>query len=242
MTLLLLAGTQEAKQIAWGLSDAGIPVLASLAGATRNPQPLPVPTRIGGFGGEDGFRSELKAQGITAVIDATHPFATEITARTARICADINMPYAQVLRPPWSPSAHDSWTTIDSPEDAAQHLPEGSVVFLGTGRQTLGQYANVAGCRILVRAIDPPDAPLPFENGEFIIGRPPFTLDSEMALFKQLGVTHLVVKNAGGLGGFSKLEAARQLQIPVLMIARPKPLDVMRFDTAQDVLLWASEL
>jgi precorrin-6A/cobalt-precorrin-6A reductase len=83
MTVLLLAGTGDAKRIAWGLTDTSVKVVASLAGATRHPEPLPVPTRIGGFGGEDGFRDYLEANKITAVLDATHPFAHLISARTA---------------------------------------------------------------------------------------------------------------------------------------------------------------
>lgn len=242
MTLLLLAGTKEAKQIAWGLADKGMPVLASLAGATRQPEPLPVPTRIGGFGGEDGFKQEITARGITAVLDATHPFATAITDRTARLCKQIGLPYAQVVRPAWTPTLDDNWQEITAPQDAANYLPPDAVVFLATGRQTLAQFGNLEGRRILVRVIDPPIAPLPFEGGEFIIGRPPFTPQNEVDLFRSLGVTHLVVKNAGGTGGRAKLEAARELGLPVLMIRRPEMPDVVHFSTAQDALLWIAEL
>lgn len=242
MTLLLLAGTKEAKQIAWGLADSGKSVLASLAGATRSPDPLPVPTRIGGFGGEDGFREALARHDIRAVLDATHPFATQISARTARLCQDMGMPYAQVLRPPWAAQADDDWTQIKSPEDAAQHIPDNAVVFLATGRQTLAQYSNLVGRRVLVRVIDPPTAPLPFEGGEFVIGRPPFSVRSEMDLFTNLGVTHLVVKNAGGTGGRAKLDAARRLGLPVLMIQRPDISNVARFETVQDALAWVAAL
>lgn len=242
MTLLLLAGTNEAKRIAWGLADTGVPVLASLAGATRDPDPLPVPTRIGGFGGEDGFRAELQAQGIRAVLDATHPFATHITERTARICKDIGLPYAQVVRPAWRAQAHDNWHEVDTPEDVAQHLPADAVVFLATGRQTLARYKPLEGRRILVRVIDPPTTPLPFEGGEFIIGRPPFTVESEVKVFGTLGVTHLVVKNAGGTGGQAKLDAARELGIPVILIRRPATPNVRQFKSVQDALLWVAEV
>ncbi len=242
MTLLLLAGTNEAKQIAWGLTDVGIPVLASLAGATRHPEPLPVPTRIGGFGGEDGFRQEVSSRGITAVLDATHPFAADISNRTARICAELGLPYGQVVRAPWTPEFGDNWINISTPEAAQKHLPLDAVVFLATGRQTLGQYCNLEGRKLLVRVIDPPTAPLPFEGGEFIIGRPPFSVENEVALFRSLGVTHLVVKNAGGSGGRAKLDAARLLGLPVLLIQRPPNPDVRQFTTAQEAVSWATKL
>ena len=98
MKVLLLAGTAEARELAARLADAGIPALASLAGATRRPEPLPLPTRVGGFGGAEGFRAVLRDEGITAVIDATHPFAARITARTARICAEDGLPCLHLIR------------------------------------------------------------------------------------------------------------------------------------------------
>lgn len=221
MTLLLLAGTGEARQISWELADYHPPIIASLAGATRAPADLPVATRVGGFGGEAGFRDFLDRFDISAVIDATHPFADRITQRTARVCADLGVPYLLFRRPPWVPEAGDNWRMIAREEDAAQHIPEGATVFLGTGRQTLERFANLEGRRVICRQIDPPTAPFPFDGGEFLIGRPPFSVSREIELFEALGVDWLVVKNAGGDLSRSKLDAARQLKIPVLMLARP---------------------
>lgn len=242
MTVLLLAGTGEAKRIAWALTDTGINVIASLAGATRSPEPLPIPTRIGGFGGEDGFRAYLKDQNISAVLDATHPFADQITNRTARICAELGLPYAQLVRPPWIAEAGDDWTIIDVPEDAAAYIPANAVVFLATGRQTLTQYANLEGRRVLCRLIDPPTAPFPFEGGEFVLGRPPFSPRSEAQLFKALGVTHIVVKNAGGDGGRAKLDAARALKLPVLLLKRPEMPSATPLSNVQEAVAWVTSL
>ena len=242
MTLLLLAGTSEAKRIAWALADSGRPVIASLAGATRDPEPLPVPVRTGGFGGEAGFREELSARGITAVLDATHPFAARITDRTARVCADLRLPCLHVLRPPWTPGPGDLWTEIDREEDAAAHIRPGATVFLGTGRQTLARFANLEGCRVLCRQIDPPTSPFPFEGGEFLIGRPPFPVDRERDLFEALGVDWLVVKNAGGAASATKLHAARDLGLPVLMIRRPPPPPGRVVQTVEQAVDWVLSL
>ncbi|MBT8410794.1 MAG: cobalt-precorrin-6A reductase [Octadecabacter sp.] len=242
MSVLLLAGTAEAKRIAWGLADSGLNVVASLAGATRDPEPLPVPTRIGGFGGEAEFRAYLMENGVTAVVDATHPFASRITARTARVCAELRMPYLQVLRPVWQPEEGDRWIMIDRPEEAVAHIPKGDCVFLATGRQTIPQFANLEGRRILVRVIDPPTEPFPFEGGEFIIGRPPFPVAREKALFEALGVEWLVVKNAGGQGGRAKLDAARALGLPVVMINRAAVPDAPFVDTAEAAVAWVKSL
>ena len=242
MTLLLLAGTGEAKQIAWGLADTNIKVVASLAGVTRSPDPLPITTRIGGFGGDDGFRAYLRASAISAVLDATHPFAAQISDRTARICNDLDLPYAQVVRPEWIPKEGDNWISLSSPCDAEKHIPNGSTVFIATGRQTLAKYANLTGRRLLVRMIDPPNAPLPFEGGRFIIGRPPFTLASELMLFRSLGVTHLISKNAGGHGGRAKLDAASELGLQVMLLDRPKTADGQQLQTVQEAILWVFSL
>lgn len=242
MTLLLLAGTGEAKQIAWGLSDSGRPVVASLAGATRSPDPLPVPTRIGGFGGEAGFRTYVASHGITAVLDATHPFAVRITTRTARICRDMGLPYCHVLRPGWAAGPGDDWIWVKTPADVGEHIPSDAVVFLATGRQSLPEYAGLAAKRILARMIDPPSAPMPIAGGEFIIGRPPFSEADETALFEALQVSHLVVKDAGGRGGRAKLDAARRLGVPVILIARPAMPPADRVENMEDALRWVAAL
>lgn len=242
MTLLLLAGSGEAKRIAWALTDSGIDVVASLAGATRSPEPMPVPTRIGGFGGVAGFEAYLQEAGITAVLDATHPFASSITARTARVCAQKGLPYLYCCRPGWTQEPGDHWTDIDREEDAAALIPEGSTVFLGTGRQTLARFANLVGRRLICRQIDPPTAPFPFEGGEFLIGRPPFPVEREKELFQSLGVDWLVVKNAGGAPSRTKLTAAASLGIPVLMIRRPALPDAPCVASVDAAVGWAKSL
>lgn len=240
MTLLLLAGTGDARRIANGLS--GIDAVASLAGATREPEALGLPTRVGGFGGETGFRHYVAEAGITAVLDATHPYAARITERTAALCAEMGLPYLQFLRPGWTAERGDDWTEIAREEQAAARIPAGATVFLGTGRQTLSRFANLAGRRVICRQIDPPEAPFPFPGGEFLIGRPPFSVEDEVKLFRRLGVDFLIVKNAGGVASRTKLTAARFLQITVLMIARPPLGDWPRVGSVEDAIDWAQAL
>ena len=238
--ILLLAGTAEARAIAGGLAEAGVPVLASLAGATRDPRALPVPTRHGGFGGAEGFLRVLKDEGITRVIDATHPFAQRITDRTARLCAGAGVPYLQVLRPPWVPGEGDRWTEIATEEEAAGIVPKGATVFLATGRQGLERFAGLKGCAVICRQIDPPEGDFPFPGGRFLTGRPPFSVEAETALFRDLGVDWLVVKNAGGAASATKLTAARALGIPVLMLARPPRPGAPMVETAEEAVAWAT--
>lgn len=240
MTLLLLAGTGDARRIATQLKDRD--VIASLAGATRMPDPLPIQTRHGGFGGAEGFASYLSDHKITAVLDATHPYASHITARSAKTCQAQGIPFLQFLRPRWTPEPGDHWTEIAQEEDAALHIRPGATVFLGTGRQTLDRFSNLAGCKVICRQIDPPTGPFPFTGGEFLIGRPPFSVADEMALFQARQIDWLIVKNAGGAASRTKLTAANRLGIPVLMLARPEPGDWATVDTVEAALDWVGQL
>lgn len=237
--ILLLAGTGDARRVAVSLAERGVPLLASLAGATRQPETLPVPCRVGGFGGQAAFEAFLGEENITAVLDATHPFAHRITERTARVCAARGLPYLQLLRPPWRPGPGDRWVEIDREEDATRHIPEGAVVFLATGRQTLARFAGLAGRRLICRRIDPPEEPFPFAGGEYLVGRPPFSVADEVALFRRLAVDWLVVKNSGGAASATKLVAARELGLPVLMIRRPPRPAAPMVETVAAAVDWA---
>lgn len=237
MTLLLLAGSGQARVIAEALDQ--LSTIASLAGATRTPRQLSVPTRHGGFGGEEGFLRFLKDNKITAVLDATHPFANHISHRTARLCKSRGLPFCQYLRPKWSPETGDIWHDIEDETEVAALATKGDTIFLATGRQTLYRYENLSHCRLICRQIDPPESDFPFPNGAFLVGRPPFSIDDEIALFRRLNVDWLVVKNAGGEAPRSKLNAARVLGLPVIMIKRPQQPDCMRVTTVQDAIKWA---
>lgn len=222
MKLLLLAGTSDARRLAAQVCDlSGVEVIASLAGATRKPRALDVPTITGGFGGEAGQREYLKNNEIDAVVDATHPFAAQISVRSHRLCRAMGLAYVQLLRPAWAPQEGDQWVTVDRGEDAEAHIAKGARVFLATGRQTLPMFEGLLDRHLIFRQIDPPGQAFPYANGEFLVGRPPFSIADEIGLFKQLKIDWLVVKNAGGAASKSKLDAARALGIPVLMLNRP---------------------
>ncbi len=240
--LLLLAGTGQARELARVLADENIPAVASLAGATRAPTPLALPTRSGGFGGAQAFETYLREKSITAILDATHPFAARMSRRSARIAAALGLPYLQVLRPAWQPEPGDDWTLVADEESVAALIAPDATVFLATGRQSLIRIGPLAARRSICRQIDRPDAPYPFANGQFMIGRPPFSVAQEVALFTRLGVNQLVVKNAGGTASAIKLTAARQLAIPVLMIQRPPQPDAPRVDNCADAMTWVRGL
>ncbi len=242
MKVLLLAGSGEARALARKLAAmAGVTAVASLAGATRDPAPLALPTRRGGFGGAAAQAAYMRDQGFDAVIDATHPFASRIKARTARIAAEMGLPLVHVIRPPWRPGPGDRWTEVSDFAHAPRYIPPGAVVFLATGRGSLDAFAPLVGRRLISRQINPPDAPFPWPGGQYLVGRPPFSQADEVALFRRLEVDWLVVKNAGGEGARAKLQAARELGLPVLMLARPAPPQGAVVDSVAGALNWLAE-
>lgn len=216
--ILVLAGTAEARALCTAMAEAGIAGVASLRGAVATPGELALPVRIGGFGGEAGFRGYLAEQGITAVIDATHPFAARITDRTARVCKELGRPLCIISRSPWQPRDGDDWVNVETPEDLDRVIPRGARVLLTVGRKEIDRYRCLAGREVLVRSIDPV-ADLP-EGWRSVTARPPFREEDEAALLALTGVQWLVSKNAGGAGR-AKLDAARTAGVRVAMISRP---------------------
>ncbi|SLN41992.1 Precorrin-6A reductase [Aquimixticola soesokkakensis] len=218
--ILLLAGTSEARDIATVLAQARTPVVASLAGVTREARPLPVETVVGGFGGTAGFEDFLQARAIHAVVDATHPFARDITARTAAVCARRNLPYLRLARPAWSARTGDVWREVERLEQATVFIPKTARVMAVTGRSTLPAFAAFAPREVLFRVVDPPQDPFPYP-GRWLVGRPPLSIEDELRLMRREAVDWLVVKNAGGAGGRAKLEAARVLGVKVALLRMP---------------------
>ncbi len=247
MKILLLAGTAQSRAIAAAMEPvAGVELIASLAGITRRPHPMPCPVRIGGFGGEAGFRAYLVAEKIDAVIDATHPFAARMSQTAAAQCAALGVKHLQLLRPQWPKLPGDNWLHVADESDVAGQVPDGATVFLATGPHHVMKFSRLRNCTVICRRIDPPKKPFPFENGRYLVARPPFLLHREIALFKKLEVDWLVLRNAGGEASRPKLDAARALGIRVAMIFRPEMPTCARVDSVSRVLDqvrdWASDL
>lgn len=237
MRILVLAGTSEARALIGEISE-NHDVIASLAGVTRDPIDMGCETRVGGFGGVDGLAEYLRAEKIDAVVDGTHPFAAQMTWNAAEACERVGVRHVILQRRGWKPKDGDDWRYVEQFDEVAAIIPEGATVFLGTGRQTLDQFSGLTGRRLLCRVIDPPQRPFPFEGGEFVVGRPPFSVEEEVTFFKREKIDWLVVKNAGGTRSRSKLDAARQLGLPVVMQKRPKRPDATVVWSVEDCKAW----
>ena len=221
--LLILGGTGEAAALAHRLSKvAGLGIVTSLAGRTRAPAAVPGELRVGGFGGPEGLARYLRERPIDLVIDATHPYAARMTANAAAACTAAGVPRLVLLRPPWQERPKDRWVRAADTAAAARVVPElGRRVFLSTGRQDLAPFSGLSDIWFLVRLIDAPDAPLPLANYELVLGRGPFAAEDEAALLRAHDIAVVLSKNSGGQATYGKIEAARRLGLPVVMIARP---------------------
>jgi precorrin-6A/cobalt-precorrin-6A reductase len=238
--ILILGGTGEARELAAELAAAGVDVLSSLAGRVREPRLPDGPVRIGGFGGAAGLAAFLHAEGITGVVDATHPFAGTITAHAAQAAAQAGVPLLVLRRPEWE--AEPSWRAVADIRAAAEAVRAwpGESVFLTTGRRDLDVFAADDRHRFLVRTVDPPDGPVP-PRMTLVLDRGPYTVDGESALMRDYGVGLLVTKNSGGPMTAAKLQAARDLGVQVLMVQRPPlPPGSVVVTTVAEAVRWVS--
>jgi precorrin-6A/cobalt-precorrin-6A reductase len=235
--VLVLGGTAEARALAAELVGAAVggadlSVVSSLAGRVRDPA-LPVgEVRIGGFGGPTGLAAYLRAARVAAVVDATHPFAAAITASAVAATGAEGVPLLVLRRPGWTPAPGDDWRWVPSLAAAADALADlGERVFLTTGRHGLAVFAGLRRHWFLVRAVDPPEPPVP-PRMEVLLDRGPYTLDGERALLAEHRIEVLVTKDSGGSLTVAKLAAARERGIPVVVQQRPPAPDA---PTAADV-------
>lgn len=217
--VLLLGGTEEARQLAERLVDDGVALVTSLAG--RADADYPGSTRIGGFGGEDGLVEALNRGGFKVLADATHPFATEISPTAKRAARRAKVRYLRLERPPWRRAYGDRWIDVGSLEEAAEALDNGSVVFLAVGAGGLAPFLLRRDLRLVARTIEEPD--LGGRHDVTVIrDRGPFDIEAERALFDRYKFEAVVTKNAGGTGSAAKLVVARERHTLVYMVQRPK--------------------
>ncbi|CAO3457844.1 cobalt-precorrin-6A reductase [Azospirillum largimobile] len=238
--VLILGGTTEATALAKRLAGhPRIDARVSLAGRTKNPVLPPLPTRIGGFGGVEGLADYLRAEGIEGVIDATHPFADRISANAAAACALVGVPLRLLTRPAWVAGQGDRWIGVPDMNAAALALRDlGDTVFLTIGRQEVAAFEATPDKRYLIRAVDPPEPMPALPRMSLILDRGPFTVEGELALMRGERIEVVVSKNSGGRATDAKLEAARELGLPVVMVERPAGNGVAELHDVGEAVGW----
>lgn len=246
MRVLILGGTQEAFQLAEQLAElSGIEIVSSLAGRTKEPRLPQGEVRMGGFGGADGLARYLREARITHLVNATHPFAAQISANAVAAAEAAGIPLMRLLRPAWIARQDDRWMGVrNAPEAAELCRREGGRIFLTLGSGELEAFAGIHNAHFLVRMVDAPEA-LPLRDYRTIAARGPFSLQDELRLVAEHHIGLIVAKNSGGDATYAKIEAARRMGLPVIMIERPAiALDPRSPAVANvaDVVAWVHQL
>ena len=236
MRALILGGIADASLLAAEIARAGIDAVYSYGGRTRTPADQPLPTRIGGFGGVNGLADYIRRESITHVIDATHPFAADMSRHAIEACAATGTPLIALERAPWVKAPGDIWIEVADINTAVAALPEAPAnVFLAIGRQHIAPFSARPQHAYTLRFVDPPEAPLPFA-ANVIVSRGPFTLDGELEMMRARGIAWIVARNSGGNGARAKIDAARMLGLPVIMISRPQLPERLRVESVAEVM------
>ena len=237
--ILILGGTTEASALARALAERNVRALLSYAGRTESPRSQPVPTRIGGFGGVDGLADYLAREQVTHLVDATHPFAATMSAHAAEAARAAGVAHVMLTRPEWEAGEGDRWTHVPDIAGAVDALrTPARRVMLALGRMHVAAFAREPQHHYVLRFVDAPDAPPALPHHSLIVDRGPFTLEGDLRLMRGEQVELVVAKNAGGPGARAKLDAARELGLPVIMIDRPPLPKVRAMHDVADILAW----
>jgi len=243
--ILILGGTTEAVQLAAALAQQrpDFDVTIALAGATEKPAVLPCPVRSGSFGGAEGLALFLRHQGILAVIDATHPFAAQISRNADLACQATQIPCLHLERPSWNlPDDTDVVFVPDALEAARLVARTSSAALITIGRKHLEAFNGLANVHLVVRVLDPSVPSEALKNATFVYGRPPFTVEDEVALMRAHKIDTLVSKASGGDATRSKIDAAAQIGARIVLIRRPPPTDGQRVPSVATAVQWLNDL
>ncbi|NYH27881.1 cobalt-precorrin-6A reductase [Paraburkholderia bryophila] len=230
--ILLLGGTGDALRIARQLDSTHV---YSLAGLGKVPDDLACAVRVGGFGGSEGMAQYIADERISMVIDATHPYAAQISANAAHASRAAHVPCWALRRPAWQPQAGDDWRMVGNWNELTAALAPFRKPLFTLGREPLAHLDEIPVHQFwTVRCLDPhQDA----TRARIIATRGPFTLEGERALFALQAFDVVVSKNSGGGATEAKLEVARERRLPVVMLRRPDlPAVDREFDSVDDLL------
>jgi precorrin-6A/cobalt-precorrin-6A reductase len=238
--VLILGGTTEARLLAERLAGRpDLDVTLSLAGRTAAPARQAVPVRSGGFGGAAGLADYLAREHVNLLIDATHPYASGISANASAAAQTRGVRFIAARRPPWVAVAGDRWTEVENVGDAVRALGQTPRrVLVALGRNELAPLLQAPQHFYLIRSVDPVDPPLALPHATYLTGRGPFVEADELVLMRAHGIEAVIAKNSGGEATYGKVAAARALRIAVILLRRPPMPAAPSVATVEEVIAW----
>lgn len=244
-SVVILGGTTEARKLANLLVETygnALCVVTSLAGRTANPRLPKGGIREGGFGGVDGLTTYLRDVKPDLLVDATHPYAAQISTHAVEAAIQTETPHVMLSRPAWTEEDGDRWVHVPDITTAVHEISRRSdACLVTTGINNIAAFAPIITTKLFVRLIEAPKKPLPIPDAEIVIGTPPYKKDDEIALFRLLGIDLIISKNAGGGGTVAKIQAARALGIEVIMVDRPSMPDCVTVTSVKDAFMHAQK-
>jgi len=221
--ILLLGGVTEALAIARTLGPEHV---YSLAGVGRVPTDLTCQVRVGGYGGSEGLAQFVRAERISLILDATHPYAARISRNAAEAARACGVPCWALRRPAWQPQPGDDWREVADWAELVEALKPFKRPLFTLGREPLQHLDEIPADQFwTLRALDVYPGN---ERCEVIGARGPFLIEDERTLFEERRIDVLISKNSGSTATEPKLEVARERGVPVLVLKRPMLAQVDR--------------
>lgn len=222
-SILILGGTAEALVHAKHLitNNADHKIIYSLAGRTKSQPKLNCQIRVGGFGGIAGLASFICENRVVKIIDATHPFAVQISENARQAACKTSIEYHPISRAKWDKQDGDNWIEVSSISQSVIAIPKSSRVFLALGKQHIDAFAKREDCHFVIRMVDDPDMDLNFKSYNIVTGIPNHSIEDEISLLEKHSIEIIVSRNSGGTQSYRKIAAARKMGLPVILIDRP---------------------
>ena len=247
--ILILAGTTEGRMLSEKLEEAGINHIVSVAseyGETMMGEAELRTVRTGKLD-ENAMALYLKEAGFSEgdfLVDATHPYAKEVTENAKNVSEKIGLTYLRVAREKVDIPYSDRISIFETVEQCAEALRNiKEPILITTGSNKLETYAEILSAETLkdtyVRVIPSIESiekckNTGFEESHIIALQGPFSTELNVALINQYGIRHLVTKESGKAGGFvEKIEAAESCGISTYVISRPEEEGMTISDAAK---------
>ncbi|BAK76648.1 precorrin-3B C17-methyltransferase [Pseudogulbenkiania sp. NH8B] len=230
----VFSGTSDGNALAREIAATGQEVVVSSAtdyGAELVAQNCPGLTTVAGRLGVERRRELLRETGARAIVDATHPFASDMSQQLIALAAELALPYLRYERP-GAAIAHDTAHRVATMDDAAQLAMQlGQRIFLATGSKDLVRFVKAEGAverQWFVRLAPDPqhlqraiDAGIP--RAHLVAMQGPFSQAANETLWHDWGIDCVVTKDSGDAGGYrAKADAAAALNIPLIVVERPR--------------------